>query len=184
MGRPIKHGATDQSTIIRIVDATDGTPETAVTAATSGLALKYRREGGSVVDITDSDLAAVNSSHSDGGIKHIGAGYYRLDLPDAACASGADGVLVFGLCTGMVVIADYHPLVENVEADTYARLGAPAGASIAADIATVDTVADAVKAKTDSLTFGVSGKVDANVTHVNEVEVGGSGSEGNPWGPA
>lgn len=35
--------------------------------------------------------------------------------------------------------------------DAYARLGAPAGASIAADIATVDTVADAIKAKTDNL---------------------------------
>lgn len=35
--------------------------------------------------------------------------------------------------------------------DTYIRLGAPAGASIAADIATVDTVVDAIKAKTDNL---------------------------------
>jgi hypothetical protein len=50
--------------------------------------------------------------------------------------------------------------------DSFARLGAPAGASIAADIATVDTVADAIKAKTDSLTFTVAGVIDANVTYV------------------
>lgn len=90
--------------------------------------------------------------------------------------------------------------------DSYARIGAPAGASVSADIATIDgnvdsilvdtgttldgkintidTVVDAIKAKTDSLTFGVTGKVDANITHVNEVEVGGAGTEGDPWSPA
>lgn len=40
-----------------------------------------------------------------------------------------------------------------------------------------------VKAKTDSLTFTVSGKVDANITHVNDAEVTGDGTTGNEWGP-
>lgn len=35
--------------------------------------------------------------------------------------------------------------------DTYSRLGAPAGASIAADVAAVNAVADAIQAKTDNL---------------------------------
>jgi hypothetical protein len=72
--------------------------------------------------------------------------------------------------------------------DNYARLGAPAGASIAADIATIDDFVDtevaAIKAKTDQLNFGVTGKVDANITHVNEVEVTGDGQTGTEWGPA
>lgn len=88
--------------------------------------------------------------------------------------------------------------------DAFARLGAPVGASISADIAAtptltelqgeiddvqtdvagVKTVADAVQAKTDSLTFTVAGKVDANTTHLNEIAVGGVGTAVSPWGPA
>lgn len=48
----------------------------------------------------------------------------------------------------------------------------------------LDLLIDAVKAKTDSLTFTVAGTVNANITYVNEVEVTGDGSEGTEWGPA
>ncbi len=54
---------------------------------------------------------------------------------------------------------------------------------IASGLVTVDSNVDAIKAKTDSLNFGVTGKVDANITHVNEVEVVGDG-DGTKWGPA
>lgn len=47
--------------------------------------------------------------------------------------------------------------------DTYARLGAPAGASTAADIAAVKTDTAAVKTQTDKLTFTVANQVDVNV---------------------
>jgi hypothetical protein len=47
----------------------------------------------------------------------------------------------------------------------------------------LDTALSPIKTQTDQLTFTESGKVDANVTHVNEVEVGGAGTSGNPWGP-
>lgn len=63
-------------------------------------------------------------------------------------------------------------------------------AAIAAISAKIDTVDDflnteiaAIKAKTDSLTFTVAGKVDANITHVNEIEVTGNGESGTEWGP-
>jgi hypothetical protein len=48
---------------------------------------------------------------------------------------------------------------------------------------TVDTVADAIKAKTDSLTFTVAGQVDANIQYVNDVAVTGTGAVGDEWGP-
>lgn len=64
-----------------------------------------------------------------------------------------------------------------------ALIGTPV-ADLATDIAGVKTVANGVKAKTDSLTFTQSGVVDANITYVNEVAVGGSGTEANPWQPA
>lgn len=102
--RSILKGSTDQSVYIRIVDSADGTPETGVTSATAGLDLEYVRNRAAAADLTESDLAAVDSAHSDGGIKHVGNGVYRVDLPDAACASGVDGVLVTGTATDMVVI--------------------------------------------------------------------------------
>lgn len=123
MGRAIKLGATDQTTYVRIVDSTDGTPETGVTSATSGLALEYVRVGGTSTSIgTINDLANQNSTHNDAGIKHVGYGLYRVDMPDAACASGAVGVTIHGTVTGMVVVPVHHPLVAYDPQDTV-RLG-------------------------------------------------------------
>ena len=42
----------------------------------------------------------------------------------------------------------------------------------------------AIKAKTDLLTFTVSGVLDSNVQYVNDVQVSGTGQSGNEWGPA
>ena len=67
--------------------------------------------------------------------------------------------------------------------DSFARLGAPAGASVSADVAAVKVDTAAIKAKTDSLTFGVAGQVDANIQSVNDVAVTGIGTSGSPWGP-
>lgn len=50
------------------------------------------------------------------------------------------------------------------------------------NVAALATNVDAVKAKTDSLTFTVSGQVDANIQYVNDVQLLGDGSA-TPWGP-
>jgi len=135
-GRPIKKGSTDQSTVIRIIDATDGTPEQAVEHDTSGIALWWRREGETLTAITEAALASLDAAHSDGGIEHIDDGYYRLDLPDAAVAAGAgeNGVMVGGAVTGMIVIGTYHPLVDYDPNDSV-RLGLTALPNAAADAA-------------------------------------------------
>ena len=41
---------------------------------------------------------------------------------------------------------------------------------------------DAIKAKTDSLTFTQAGHVDANIQRVNDVALTGDGGA-TPWGP-
>lgn len=51
--------------------------------------------------------------------------------------------------------------------DAFARLGAPAGASTAADIAAVKVDTAAVKVQTDKLTFTVTNVVDANMLRTN-----------------
>jgi hypothetical protein len=56
------------------------------------------------------------------------------------------------------------------------------GLATAADLATVDTVVDAIKAKTDSLTFTVAGVVDANVQRINDVTITGDGQVGTEFG--
>ena len=60
--------------------------------------------------------------------------------------------------------------------DSFARLGAPAGANVSADIA-------AIKTQTDKLTFTVANQIDANIQSVNDVTVTGIGTAGSPWGP-
>lgn len=61
---------------------------------------------------------------------------------------------------------------------------APDNATIAAIAGYVDTEVAAIKAKTDLITFTVSGQIDANVQYVNDVAVVGTGQTGNEWGPA
>jgi len=71
----------------------------------------------------------------------------------------------------------------NQTGDAFARLGAPAGASLAADVAAVKTDTAAVKVQTDKLMFTVANQVDANIQSVNDVTVTGTGTAGSPWGP-
>lgn len=58
-----------------------------------------------------------------------------------------------------------------------------AGLATEAKQDTIDAVVDAIKAKTDSLTFTQAGEVDANIQSVNDTAVTGDGGEGTEWGP-
>lgn len=152
---------------------------------------------------------------------HIAAGSFgEYVLADATRISGdataADNLEAMVDGTGLTLTGVTVPAVTTVgtlttytgntpqTGDAFARLGAPAGASVSADVAavkvdtaailvdtgttldgkidTIDTVVDAIKAKTDSLTFTQSGHVDANVQRINDVTVLGDGSA-TPWGP-
>jgi hypothetical protein len=108
----VKKGSTDRSVLLRIIDSADGTPETGVVYNSSGIDLWYRREGAAKTSITEATLAALTTAHADGGFLHVGDGYYRLDLPDAAFATGAQYVDVGGTVTGMVVIGGRVRLVD------------------------------------------------------------------------
>lgn len=133
----IKGGTTDFSCVIRIVDSADGTPETGVVYNTSGIDLQYRREGATSTAITEASLSALSDAHSDGGFLHIGNGYYRLDLPDAAVAAGVNGCLVHGTVTGMIVIGCYIQIVAP-PADVTHWLGTAAATPTVAGVPEVD----------------------------------------------
>lgn len=163
--RQIKGGTLNVSVVIRIIDSTDGTPETGVVAATAGLAFNYRREGAATVAITTiNNLALLTTAHTDGGILHIGDGYYRVDFQDAAFAAGATGVLLTGTATGMVVIGEYVELVAYDPADAV-RLGLTSLPNAAADAAGGLPISDA---------GGLD--LDAKLANTNEVTVARMGA--------
>lgn len=122
-GRPIQKGATDVSTVIRMLTTSSGQPFTTGNSSTTGIAFSYMRLGAANVSITLSDLSDLTDAHSDGGILHISSGYYRLDVPDAAFVTGASEVLIHGSADSETVIAVRHPLVDyDPEADIAAIL--------------------------------------------------------------
>lgn len=154
----IQKATTDVSVEIRIVDSGDGTPETGVVWNTAGIALEYRRDGAASTAITEATLASLTTAHTDGGFLHIGNGVYRLDLPDAACATGVDKVVVHGTVTGMVVIGCVIQLVDYDPFDAV-RMGMTALPNAAADAAGGLPISDA---------GGLD--LDAMNTNINDIE--------------
>lgn len=90
----IKAGATSQSINIWIQDSssTTGAGLTGLAYNTAGLVSYYALPKAAPVAITLATLAAITTAYASGGFKEIDAtnmpGWYRLDLPDAALASG------------------------------------------------------------------------------------------------
>lgn len=65
---------------------TPGEPVNSLVAA--NFTISYVRQGAAAVAVTLSDLASTSSAYSSGGIKFVSNGRYRLDIPNAAGASG------------------------------------------------------------------------------------------------
>jgi hypothetical protein len=109
-------------------------------------------------------------------------------LTASALATDAVTEIQSGLATA-AALATVDTVVDAILVDT-AEIGA-AGAGLTAlasatALATLDDFVDtevaAIKAKTDSLTFTVAGKVDANITHVIGDAVQTNGSTTTNWG--
>jgi hypothetical protein len=125
----ITKGSTDRSVDIKILNE-DGTPNESVAFDTAGLALWYRRAGAAKTTLTPVTLAALTTAHTDEGFLHIDDGVYRLDLPDAAFASGANHVTVGGALTSSVVVGGRVKLIDANLEDTV-RLGLTALPNVA-----------------------------------------------------
>lgn len=101
--REIKAGSTDVTIYMRMLDSTTALPKTDGAYNSAGLTLSYVRDKAAAVSITPATQTAAGA-HSDGGFVHVANGLYRVDLPDAACATGVDAVMVTGAITGGVLI--------------------------------------------------------------------------------
>jgi hypothetical protein len=89
----IEKGSTNVGLVVRLYDATNGSPKSGLTIA--NLQIRYiRRKDGNDVTISDwtslTALANLEAAHTDNYGYEIGEGYYRIDVPDAAFATGAD----------------------------------------------------------------------------------------------
>lgn len=149
--------------------------------ATTGAAFT----GSVTVSVTGDAGTQATGSVGSGACTHEGNGYHTY--APAQAETNYDFVAFTFTGTGAVPVTVQIYTSFPQTGDNFARIGAPAGASVSADVAAVagyiDTEVAAIKAKTDSLTFTVAGQVDANIQSVNDVTVNGNGSAGTPWGP-
>ncbi len=125
-----------------IVFAFDSTTNLPKTGDAANITAYVSKDFGSVTVLADTSATEMDATN--------GKGYYLFDL--AQGETNAD-VLLFSAksATANIVVIAVPARIDTMTGDAFARLGAPAGASTAADIAAVKADTAAVKAKTDNL---------------------------------
>lgn len=155
----VTKGSVDRSVKLRCLDSTTGLPKSDVSYNSAGIDLWYRREGAAKTSITEATLASLTTAHTDGGFLLISDGDYRLDLPDAAFASGANHVDYGGTVTGGVFIGGRVTLID-INLNDAIRMGMTAlpnaAASAAGGLLTRGTGAGQVNQD-------ANGRIDVNV---------------------
>jgi hypothetical protein len=120
----IKAGSLDVSIPVKVRRTDNLLGKTGLLAA--DVTVQYWRQGSTPQSVTESDLGTVDAAHSDGGWIEVDAtdqpGTYRLDLPDAAFAAGADWVDVAVSGTGFYSFDREYPLESQGAAENYAEL--------------------------------------------------------------
>jgi len=151
-------GSTDISTFVVLRQTSDGTEKTGATI--TDIDLQYCRVGSApVAKIDATALAATDSAHADNKAIEIDStdqpGLYRVDWPDAAFAAGAREVILSVKLSGCFTEHTRVGLETIQTGDAYAiaNNGTYGNSALKTVIDTVDTVADAIKAKTDGLNF-------------------------------
>lgn len=139
----LKKNSTSKILRIFITDSskTDGSGLTGLVHNTASLTAYYIREGAASTTAITLVTATVGTFTSS-GFKEVDAtnmpGVYELHPPNACIASGADSVLIFLKgASNMAALPLEIQLDDNDAKDIYDRIGAPTGASIAADIVAV-----------------------------------------------
>lgn len=113
-----------------------------------------------------------------------GTGYAGTNnvIPSVTTVTGNVNGNVGGSVASVTALAANSVNASALAADAVAEI--QSGLATAANLATVDTVVDAIQAKTDDLTFTVAGEVDVNIKSINDAALDGDGTSGTPWGPA
>jgi hypothetical protein len=96
-------GTTSYSIDVKVLNDS-GVPVTGLVAATFPATSYSKGSNAAATSITLSDLAAITTAYTSGGLKERSAGVYRLDLPNGALSSTA-AVTVLGYTTGKHLFA-------------------------------------------------------------------------------
>ena len=133
----------------------------------SGAAVRFISQG------TDYDGMIITGNGVGSGLKLVG-GTYDLQAREVQGIKTKTDQLVFTVANQVDTnVVDWKgSAAPAMTGDAYARLGAPAGASVSADIAAVKVDTAVIKVKTDQLTFTVANKVDSTATVSGSVTLG------------
>jgi hypothetical protein len=190
-------GSTGVTVEIRGFTASTGLPYTAGAFNTAGITAQYIRTRSAAVSITLATQTAAGAWAS-GGFVHVAGGVYRLDVPNAAFASGADDVVI--VVSGITDVTFTAATVDLTGSDP--RTAAPTTTEIADAVldrdmsvgtdsgsATVRTVRQALRALRNR--FVVSGGTvtvykedDSTPSHTAAVTGTPAVTEANPAGGA
>jgi len=120
----------------------------------------------SVVDIFFDNVKSTSARQGDSIVVQRDDGVY----PQADPTSGGGGLGFYYAGIGYTAETGVSGLTagESAKLDT---------------ISSVDSNVDSIKTKTDQLTFTQANQIDSNVQYVNNVEVTGTGADGDEWGP-
>jgi len=122
----VRAGSTSVSLPVTLKAQSTGAAQTGI--AFGSATAYYLRQGGTPTVITLSALAAIDSVFNAGGWKEADAthmpGLYRLDVPDAAFASGADWVELTVFAASGQVFSERIPITSEalLSGDVYALL--------------------------------------------------------------
>lgn len=152
----ILKGSADVTLYVFVSDSasTTGAGKAGIAHNAAGLVASYVRPLGSRTAITLA-TQTVTGAHSDGGWVEVDAtnmpGVYRLDLPDAVCASGVNSVVVFlHGASGMAPVA-LEIMLTAVNLQDAVRAGLTALPNAAADAAGGLPISDAGGLDLDAL---------------------------------
>lgn len=148
-------------------------PQTGVTVATNGDKTGYTLTA--AYDLAKTAAQAGDAMTLTSGERTTLAGVIWNALTSGLTTAGSIGKYLLDHLVGTLLTGNHNPQ----GGDAYARLGAPAGASVSADIAAVKAVDDAVRAKTDNLpgtpasTTNITGGTITTVTNLTNAPTAG-----------
>lgn len=127
-----------------------------------------------VTDIID--LKIDNTSAT--GVTFVdGRRLYRDDgaSPLVSNTTGGGSITMYAGKVYTSVVSTASPVITG----DISQVPAAVRAELAAELAEIE----AIKNKTDNLTFTVSGAIDSNIQYVNNIEVKGTGTDADKWNP-
>lgn len=174
-------GTTDQSLFFELVDSSTGLPKTGIVY--TSITAAYVRTRIAKADITPATLASAAAAHSDGGFILVNdttnPGLYRLDVPDAAFATGAPEVIITIVATGCRIVSRQVNLVDINNQVAYAPNAAASGVG---GLLTAPTTANTGLSDvtrwlgTAAATPTVAGVPEVDITHINGSVASDSGT--------